>query len=78
MFFRPQPSGVVASTMPAGVPLERYAKFTAAALLTMLAGAQLVHLTYRPLDELPELIEQTKKQKLADGSNAQKNDVGAK
>ena len=60
--------------MPAGVPLERYAKFTAAALLTMLAGAQMVHLTYRPLDDLPEIIEQTKAKKLTESSASLKTE----
>ncbi|CAG0920108.1 unnamed protein product [Notodromas monacha] len=47
--------------MPAGVSLEKYVKFGCAALASMLLGAQLVHINYRPLDDLPKLIEDEKK-----------------
>lgn len=48
-------------TMPAGVTLEKYAKFMLAALATMFVGAQAVHLVYRPLDDLPAMIEAEKR-----------------
>jgi len=48
--------------MPAGVSWPSYLKFASAAVLSMLAGAQSVHAVYRPLDNLPEYIEEFKKQ----------------
>jgi len=32
-------------------------RFTAAALFSMLMGAQLVHAVYRPLDDMEQLVE---------------------
>ena len=43
--------------MPAGVSMGRYLTFTTAAILSMFAGSQAVHLVYRPLDDLPELVD---------------------
>jgi len=37
--------------MPAGVNWGEYLRFTAVAMLTMFAGAQVVHNIYRPLDK---------------------------
>lgn len=36
--------------MPAGLSWPKYIKFVVAASLSMFAGAQTVHLFYRPLD----------------------------
>ena len=36
--------------MPAGVSWNQYLRFVTASLLTMFAGAQTVHIFYRPLD----------------------------
>ncbi|XP_026481217.1 uncharacterized protein C12orf73 homolog [Ctenocephalides felis] len=44
--------------MPAGVSWGQYLKFMSAALLTMFAGSQLVHMYYRPLDDLDKYIEE--------------------
>ena len=49
--------------MPAGLSWPRYLTFNAVALFTMFLGAQFVHAIYRPLDDLPELIEAAKKAK---------------
>lgn len=38
--------------MPVGVSWARYLSFTAAAMLSMLAGSQVVHQYYRPLKDL--------------------------
>lgn len=43
--------------MPAGVSWGQYLGFSAAALASMLAGAQLVHLRYRPLQDLDSYIQ---------------------
>lgn len=44
--------------MPAGVSWPTYLKFFTAAMLSMMAGAQTVHLIYRPLDDLEEYVEE--------------------
>jgi len=44
--------------MPAGVSWPQYLKFFAAAMMSMLLGAQAVHVYYRPLDDLSELVQQ--------------------
>lgn len=46
--------------MPAGVSWSVYLRYSAAALVSALAGAQVVHSIYRPLDDLPEYIEKEK------------------
>lgn len=42
--------------MPAGVTWGQYMTFSAAAMLSMLAGSQLVHQHYKPLQNLHEYI----------------------
>jgi len=42
--------------MPAGVPWPVYLKFSLTAMLSMMAGAQLIHSIYRPLDDMEELV----------------------
>lgn len=46
--------------MPAGVTWGVYLRYTAAALLSMMAGSQVVHMYYRPMDDLPSLVEAEK------------------
>ena len=46
--------------MPAGVSWKRYITFTVAAMFSMFLGSQSVHLVYRPLEDLPELIKEAK------------------
>ncbi|XP_037016340.1 protein BRAWNIN [Artibeus jamaicensis] len=41
--------------MPAGVPWTSYAKMMAASLLSMFAGAEVVHRYYRPDLTIPEI-----------------------
>jgi len=48
--------------MPAGVGWSRYLKFSASALLSMMAGSQVVHLYYRPLDDLEVYVETLEKE----------------
>jgi len=55
--------------MPAGVTWKSYLSFTSAAMLCMMFGAQLVHIVYRPLDDLPELVEQEKQKVLSTRSD---------
>jgi len=43
--------------MPAGVSWGTYIKYTLAAGLSMVAGAQTVHQLYRPLDDLEEWVK---------------------
>ncbi|XP_044736278.1 protein brawnin [Chrysoperla carnea] len=55
--------------MPAGVSWPTYLKFFAAAMLSMMAGSQVVHMYYRPLDDMNELIEaEIRKKKLAESA----------
>jgi len=44
--------------MPAGVSLSKYLRFSAAALLTMMAGSQCVHYYYKPLEGLEKLARE--------------------
>ncbi|XP_023296172.1 protein brawnin [Lucilia cuprina] len=48
--------------MPAGVSWGQYLKFMSCALLSMMAGSQLVHMYYKPLQDLDSYIEQEMKQ----------------
>ncbi|XP_018785018.1 PREDICTED: uncharacterized protein LOC108966503 [Bactrocera latifrons] len=56
--------------MPAGVSWGQYMKFLSAAMLSMMAGSQLVHMYYKPLDDLNTYIERE-----IGATNAQKLDV---
>ncbi|XP_037889428.1 protein brawnin [Glossina fuscipes] len=47
--------------MPAGVSWGQYLKFISCALCTMLAGAQIVHMYYKPLEDLDKYIEKEMK-----------------
>lgn len=47
--------------MPAGVSWGEYLKFMSCALLSMMAGSQLVHMYYKPLEDLDLYIEQEMK-----------------
>jgi hypothetical protein len=44
--------------MPAGVSWPKYLKFFVASMVSMMLGAQAVHVYYRPLDNLNELVQQ--------------------
>ena len=44
--------------MPAGLTWPRYLSFFAASMLTALAGSQLVHDYYKPLNDLEDLVQQ--------------------
>ncbi|CAI9744248.1 Hypothetical predicted protein [Octopus vulgaris] len=46
--------------MPAGVSWFSYLKHATVAMLFMMAGAQTVHLVYRPLDDLEDLVKAEK------------------
>jgi len=48
--------------MPAGVSWPTYLKFTLAAGLSMIAGAQTVHQFYRPLEDLEEWVRKFEEQ----------------
>ena len=50
--------------MPAGVPWRTYITFSIAAMFSMFLGAQTVHHFYRPLEDLPELIEMARKKEI--------------
>jgi len=43
--------------MPAGVSWPRYLAFLSAAMLSMFAGSQVVHVYYKPLADLDVYIE---------------------
>jgi len=44
--------------MPAGVTWGRYLRFSAAAMLSMFAGAQVVHIYYRPMDDFDNYVKE--------------------
>jgi len=59
--------------MPAGVPWGPYLRYTTAALLSMLAGAQMVHYYYNPLKDLDKYVEEvSEKHKEYDKAIAEK------
>jgi len=43
--------------MPAGVSWSTYLKFAASATISMMVGAQAVHVIYRPLADMDTLVE---------------------
>ena len=43
--------------MPAGVSWPTYLKFSIAAALSMVAGAQTVHHIYKPLEDLEDFVK---------------------
>lgn len=43
--------------MPVGVSWGRYLTFWAAAMASMMAGSQVVHTYYRPLDDLEQYVK---------------------
>ncbi|XP_073944113.1 ubiquinol-cytochrome c reductase complex assembly factor 6 sloth 2 [Choristoneura fumiferana] len=47
--------------MPAGVTWGQYISFSAAAMFSMLAGSQLVHQYYKPLQDLNEYLNKEMK-----------------
>jgi hypothetical protein len=53
---------LILNNMPAGVSWGSYLRFTAAALFTMFAGAQIVHVYYKPLGDLDKYVEKVEKQ----------------
>jgi len=44
--------------MPAGVTWGAYLKFTAAAMVSMFAGAQTIHVFYQPLSDMEVLVNE--------------------
>ncbi|CAH2093787.1 unnamed protein product [Euphydryas editha] len=42
--------------MPAGVTWGQYLRFSMAALVSMLAGSQMVHIYYKPLQDLQNYV----------------------
>jgi hypothetical protein len=43
--------------MPAGVSWPKYIKFFVASMVSMMLGAQAVHMCYKPLDNLNDLVQ---------------------
>lgn len=46
--------------MPAGISWGPYLRYMCAAMLSMMAGAQIVHSYYHPLADLDELVHKEK------------------
>ena len=44
--------------MPAGVNWKQYLRFSAAALFSMFAGAQIVHMIYKPMDDFEDYLKE--------------------
>ena len=61
--------------MPAGVSWRKYITFSIAAMFTMFLGSQSVHLVYRPLEDLPELIADAKKQAKSDEASEERTET---
>jgi len=61
--------------MPAGVSWGQYLRFTAAALLSMMAGSQTVHLIYRPLEGLDNLVKEKEDEILRQRQASQETSV---
>jgi len=57
--------------MPAGVSLSVYLRHMTASLLSMFAGAQLVHSFYKPLADLDDLVEAEKERLEAEAVKVQ-------
>jgi hypothetical protein len=53
--------------MPVGISWTRYISFIVVSLFTTLAGGQVVHMYYKPLDDLEELIQQELERKRISG-----------
>lgn len=60
--------------MPAGVDWPTYLKFVAAAMCAMLAGSQVVHVIYKPLQDLDKYVaaERQSKKRILDKSKLNK------
>lgn len=52
--------------MPYGMTYTRFISFTTLAFFSMLAGSQWVHVKYKPLEDLDDLIEAEYKRRLAE------------
>ena len=59
--------------MPAGVSWPTYLKFAFAAGVSMVAGAQTVHLVYRPLEDLDKFIEKFEEESVKAVNNQEVN-----
>ncbi|VDI64942.1 Hypothetical predicted protein [Mytilus galloprovincialis] len=60
--------------MPAGVSWNTYLKGVAVMLVSMAAGSQTVHLMYKPLEDLDELVKKEKEKILRQQSGSNKAD----
>lgn len=52
--------------MPYGISSFRFCSFVALSLISMFGGTQVVHMIYRPLDDLDDLIEEAIKARLSE------------
>ncbi|XP_014215937.1 uncharacterized protein LOC106644783 [Copidosoma floridanum] len=52
--------------MPASLIWPRYLLFCSIAALTTMAGSEIVHQYYKPLDDLEELVQQALEQRRKD------------
>lgn len=56
--FKTHQDPALSDEMPAGVPWGPYLRFFTAALLSAFAGAQTVHIYYKPLEDLDILVKE--------------------
>lgn len=68
--------------MPVGVTWSQYLKFFGAAMLSMVAGSQVVHIYYKPLKDMDVYIEKEMKNlnielDLSDQHNQNTNNVNS-
>lgn len=54
--------------MPAGVSWSKYSLFFTAAMVSMFAGSQVVHIYYKPLQDLDNYIEKEKEKTMKENS----------
>ncbi len=59
--------------MPAGVSWGQYLKFTSAAMLSMFAGAQMIHIFYRPMDDFDKYVKEALEKEKAAAAALKKN-----
>ncbi|KAK2168318.1 hypothetical protein LSH36_18g08014 [Paralvinella palmiformis] len=61
--------------MPAGVPWVVYVPFATAAMVSMFAGAQLVHLHYQPLSDLEDMVKVEREKLLKEREKQNTNNI---
>lgn len=59
--------------MPYGMSMPRFISLVTLSMLAMFSGSQVVHMVFKPLDDLDDLIEQELKATLSRMNNVEKD-----